>query len=177
MRKYGMVNGRFRPVHFGHIHIVNEILLAGLIPIIVVGSCNSTDKVRNPLNFEQVVTLWRYIYPNDDIIFIPMDDYESNLEWFETLMSHIPEYETVLFYHNKDEDIFEEFIVGNTIYRNCPYTVVFENTNLEMRQVEFAGRTDIHISASATDIRSDIEAFKHLLDARVYHQLKEWGWK
>ena len=171
-----MVIGRFQPVHFGHMQIVNEIILDGLIPIIVIGSCNSVDKKKNPLDFEERVALWRLLYPNENIIFVPSNDYKDNREWLDSIVTNCHEYETVLYYHDKPEDSYT-YSLGNIEFINSPYTTMFELTSFGMKEVEFVGRTDIHVSAAATDIRTNFEEYKHLLDGRVYRQLKQWGWK
>ena len=45
-----------------------------------------------------------------------------------------------------------------------------------MKQIEFVDRADFKIDSNARDIRSDIEGFKHFLDARIYRVLKSKGW-
>ena len=52
--KFGMFIGRCQPFHKGHTEIINEILLAGLTPIIVLGSSNDDrDRLKNPLTYAQ----------------------------------------------------------------------------------------------------------------------------
>jgi len=65
---------------------------------------------------------------------------------------------------------------GNT-YQNTFYTDIFKDSGFNMKPIEFVDRSDFKIDSNASDIRSDIEGFKHFLDARIYHKLKTLGWK
>jgi len=188
-KKFGLFIGRCQPFHKGHQEIINEILLEGLIPVIVLGSSNDNrNKLKNPLTFAQRKELIRLVFPNVPIIFVRGIDYENWDNWYEhinqeifvTLHKEIDyngdiKNDIILFSHNKEVDR-TTFTFKNKIYENTFYTDIFVNDGIELKQIEFVKRTDVKIDANARDIRDNIEGMKHLLDSRVYFKLKEWLW-
>lgn len=180
--KYGMILGRFQPFHYGHQHIVNEVLLDGLTPIIFIGDDSGDNKTRNPLSYFQRKELIQLIYPNTEIIFIQLYDKNNWTDWFDSI-GHLAvghsgrhRHELMLYYNNKEQDRYDHFEAYGKEYINKFYTEIFKDNGVKTKQVKFVERNDITINADATNIRDDIESFKHLLDARIYHKLKEWGW-
>ncbi|MCD6436414.1 MAG: hypothetical protein J7L15_08540 [Clostridiales bacterium] len=180
--KYGLILGRFMPLHYGHQHIVNEVLLDGLIPIILLGDDNGVNPKRNPLSFEQRKELFKLIYPNTELIILQLKDRDNWTDWFDD-MGHLVvgssgrhRHQIVLYYHNKEQDRYDYFEAYGKEYINEFYTEIFKDNGVDTKKVQFVERNDITVNADATNIRDDIEAFKHLLDARVYHKLKEWKW-
>jgi nicotinamide mononucleotide adenylyltransferase len=181
MKKYGIMMGRFQPFHFGHQHIVNEIMLDGLIPVILVGSCNEDrDLSRNPLSFEERYMIISRLIP--EAIILRTDDNNDWDKWYNdlilTLKYNLPYFAPVssVFYHN-DKDIDRlDFTFNNKQYINTFYTDVFKDNNFDMKKIDFFGKDDFKINVNARDIRSDIEKLKHFLDARTYWILKTLGW-
>lgn len=179
MAKYGVFILRGQPPHMGHQAIVNEILLDGRIPILILGSSNvDRDLERNPLGFGRRVELWKLIYPDTNIIFIKSNN-AANEAWYTEILENLKLHnvkisDTTLYYHNKEEDRYS-FSYKSRDYIDMHYTQIFEDENWNMQKVAFANRSDIKIEANAKDIRHNLEAFKHLLDGRVYHKLKRWG--
>lgn len=189
MKKFGMFIGRCQPFHKGHIEIINEILLDGLTPIIVLGSSNDNrDKLKNPLTYAQRKELIRLVFPNTPIVFIRGLDFNDWFDWFYGLIGNIEQtlYEEfdysddikkdiILYSHNKEVDR-TSFSFNNKEYNNTFYTDIFEEYGIKLTQVEFVKRTDVKIDANARDIRNNIENMKHLIDSRCYFKLKEWNW-
>ena len=179
---YGMVIGRFKPFHYGHNHIINEILLDGLVPIVFIGDDRGKDPSRNPLTFNQTKELIKLVYPNVEIIFYQLFDQDNWTDWFDNLghmavgSSGRTVEQLTLYYNNKEQDRHDHFECQGREYINEFYTKIFEDNDIKTHQVAFVERNDIIIDADATNIRDDIEAYKHLLDARVYDKLKEWKW-
>lgn len=108
--KYGLFIGRVQPFHFGHQHIVNEIMLDGLRPLIAIGSINHNRNLdKNPLSFQQRKELIQIIYPTE-VDIIGLYDFEDWTDWFENVLRAI-EYvalakpgDVTLYYHNKEVD-------------------------------------------------------------------------
>lgn len=188
-KKFGLFIGRMQPFHKGHQEIINEMLLEGLTPVIVLGSSNEDrNKLKNPLTYAQRKELIRLVFPNVPIIFVRGIDYENWDVWynnvtqeiFNTLYKEI-DYngdiikDMVLFSHNKEVDR-TTFVFNGRKHENTFYTDIFEEQGMELKQVQFVKRTDVKIDANARDIRDNIEGMKHLLDSRVYFKLKEWLW-
>lgn len=190
-QKFGLFIGRMQPFHKGHQEIINEILLDGLIPIIVLGSSNSDRNIhKNPLTFAQRKELIRLVFPNIPIVFVRGIDANDWDEWYKTLIIEIKtvlyrEFDldiaciadiATLYFHNKAVDR-QTFVFNNKIYKDAFYTEAFGSKGFTLRPIKFVKRDDIKIDSNARDIREDLEGRAHLLDARVYHKLKEWGWK
>ena len=180
VQEYGAINGRFQPPHHGHLHIINEVLLDGRIPIIIMGEGDTNDK--NPLTIEQRKILIKLVYPNTQIIFVTVNDNDNWSDWFDDMghalvgTSGRHRDQVILYYNNKEVDRYDYFEVYGKEYYNEFYTKIFEDNGIRTQKVAFVERTDIVIDAHATNIRDNIEAYKHLLDARIYWKLKEWGW-
>lgn len=182
MQEYGLVIGRFQPFHFGHQNIVNEIMLDGLRPLIAVGSINyNRDITKNPLSFQERKDLIQVIYPTE-VDIIGLYDFADWTDWFDNVMNTIkysalvePENVT-LYFHNKEVDR-TNFEYRGKVYENTFYTDIFEENGFKMKPIEFVDRKDFKIDSNARDIRSNIEGFKHFLDARIYHKLKTMGWQ
>ena len=180
--EYGLVNMRAQPFHYGHNHILNEILLDGKIPLIILGDDYGKNLTKNPLNFKKRKELIKLIYPNTKIIFVSVGDDEDWNKWWDdighqvigTSGRHVDQ--ITFYYNNKPEDKYDHFSCNGKEYYNEFYTKIFEDSGMKIKQVEFVERNDIKVDAHATNIRGNLEAFKHLLDARVYWKLKEWGW-
>jgi len=189
-KRFGLINGRFQPFHIGHSAIINEILLEGLTPIIMLGSSNVTrDKTKNPLTYAQRKELIRLVYPNIPIVFVRGIDRHNWDDWFEgfidsttdVLFKEFDEHDIdirdeVIIYHNDKEVDKTSFEFKGKAYHNTWYTEIFEDEGFETREVKFVKRDDVKIDSNARDIRENLEGMKHLLDARVYFKLKEWGW-
>lgn len=187
--KYGLFVARAQPYHKGHQEIINEILLDGLTPIIVLGSSNEDrDKLKNPLTYAQRKELIRLTLPNVPIVFVRGMDYENWDNWWVNLQQEIfntlyKEFDyngvlnddIVLYSHNKEVDR-TSFSFNGRLYENTFYTDIFIDQGFNLREVEFVKRNDVKIDANARDIRDNIEGLRHLLDARIYCKLKEWGW-
>lgn len=187
MKKYGIFIGRFQPFHLGHQAIINEILLDGRIPIIVYGSSNDDRDVnKNPLTYEQRKFLVDTIYPLQIIHHIKSYDFEDWTTWYYKIYENIrvrlpilhskPEDHCILYYTNKEVDRSNFECFGKE-YKNTWYTDIFKDQGFEMKEASFNSHPDLQINANARDIRDNLEHNKHLLDARVYHKLKAWGWK
>jgi nicotinamide mononucleotide adenylyltransferase len=180
--KYGIFLGRVQPFHFGHQNVVNEILLDGLKPLICVGSINDDrDLEKNPLTFTERKDLIETIYSNNEVSIVGVKDCFNWDEWFEGLKQKVKEEtgqdisEMTLYYHNKDVDK-TTFMYDGQLFKDTFYTDVFEYNDVKMKPIEFVDRTDFHINANGRDIRHNIDGFKHFIDGRIYHQLKDKGW-
>lgn len=191
IEKFGLFLGRMQPFHKGHQEIINEILLDKKIPIVVLGSSNlDRDKKKNPLTYAQRKELIQLVYPNIPMIFVRNMDFDSWDTWFDQLWDDVLftlekeidylgnledlKKELVIYYHNKEVDRTDFCFKGN-LFKKTFYTDIFEKEGFNTRRIKFVNRDDIVIKSNARDIRKNIEMMKHLLDARVYFKLKEWG--
>jgi nicotinamide mononucleotide adenylyltransferase len=185
MKKYGIFIGRFQPFHLGHQAVVNEILLDGLTPILVFGSSQiDRNMEKNPLSFNERIHLIDLIYPNTLMKYIYNEDDADWSAWYATLITDLVMYledvdlkdNCIIYYNEKEVDKTSFTCLGKN-YTDTWYTDIFKDAGFETQKIKFADRTDITIDSNARDIRHDLEGNKHLLDARIYRQLKQWGWK
>ena len=177
--EYALILGRFQPFHFGHQHIVNEALLDGKKPIILIGSTNEDrDLKNNPLSFEERKEIIETIYPNNEVIILSLNDYLSWDDWFRVILTKINLITTsdnvTFYYFNKEVDRCD-FIFNDKEYKNEFYTVLFEDL-YNMKEIDFYKQEGLKVDSNARDIRENIEKFKHFLDARIYWKLKNKGW-
>ena len=174
---------RAQPFHLGHQAIINEILLDGLTPIIILGSSNyDRDLDKNPLTFEQRRYLIKTIYPFSVPHIIKSDDYEDWDIWYYKIYESLRSIlgpgllkKAVIYYNEKEVDRCS-FIFKGKEYKDAFYTELFKDEGFVTKKIKFPTYTDIKIDAHARDIRANLENKKYLLDARVYETLKEW-WK
>ena len=156
------------------------MLLDGKTPLIILGNDYGTNPKRNPLSIEQRAELIKLVFPNVGIVFDWVGDNPNWSSWWEemeqTILNDRAKEQVTLYYHNKPEDRYDNFQCQGKEYKDEFYTKIFEDNGIRTQRVEFVERTDIIIEADATNIRDNLEAFKHLLDARVYWKLKSWGW-
>ena len=179
MAKYGVLIGRFQPLHLGHQMFINEILIDGLTPIILIGSVNKNrDKTKNPLSYKKRKKLIKLVYPNIDIKIKPLKDDKDWDKWFsnieKVLMKFSKKREDFCFYvFNKESDRYDEFLFKGRIYKNEFYTKIFEDEGYKVKNVKFPNLEKLQIKINATDIRNNLEENKLFLDPRVYKKLKE----
>lgn len=179
--QYGMMLGRFQPFHFGHQNIVNEIILSGKKPIILIGSINEDRNVNtNPLTFEERKSLIEIIYPNNEVEILGIKDMNSWDDWMNNVIKTIKNARikiknVTLFFHNKEIDRLD-FEYNNVLYTKEFYTKMFEIQDIKMQPIAFVDRKDFNIDANGRDIRHNLDGFKHFIDGRVYWELKKKGW-
>ena len=177
--KYGIVKGRFQPFHFGHQHIINEVILDGRTPIIIIGDDDGANCEKNPLTVFQRIQLIEQVFPGV-CIFIPIKDNTNWTKWFDSIegkLSEIaPKEDIALFFHNKECDRYDGFECRGKEYFNEFYTEIYLDAGYRLIPVEFVERTDIKVDADARNIRDNFEDFRHLMDGRNYWKLKSWGW-
>ena len=91
--KYGVSIGRRQPMHRLHVECIQEIVDAGLTPILIVGSTNSAgskffDPLRNPLTFAQQQEQIKAALPfvkNPEII--GLEDVGNLQRWCESVVA------------------------------------------------------------------------------------------
>jgi len=84
--------GRFQPVHFGHMKVIDRALELAESVIIFVGSANSARSYRNPFTFEERKDMLLNSYPEvkDRLIIYPLDDYMYNdTEWVKIVQTKV----------------------------------------------------------------------------------------
>ncbi|MDX1901301.1 MAG: adenylyltransferase/cytidyltransferase family protein [Gammaproteobacteria bacterium] len=156
MKKYGIFIGRFQPFHKGHQAMIDTIISDGLTPLIIVGSVNSTDKIRNPYPFEDVSHMIQLVYP--EIKCLPLPDYHDDEKWSAHLIQIIPS-ASIIYYCRKEEDLHDA----------KHYLDFIEEKGISLKAIY---PNEISIPVRASLIRENIELYKDYLDNSVYAFIK-----
>jgi bifunctional NMN adenylyltransferase/nudix hydrolase len=90
----GYTIGRFNPLHLGHTSMIDKMIEENDYVIILVGSANLSRENKNPFTYSERVHLLSNLYPN--IIILPLNDYDDEKVWIETVDSKINEAITIL---------------------------------------------------------------------------------
>lgn len=155
MYKYGILIGRFQPLHLGHQAIISEIIADGLRPLILIGSSESGKTDKNPYDFFQRKGMIFSVYGNN-VDYLALPDFPDNERWVNYILKVAKS--SIIYYHKKEEDCKKEWGDGH-------YIDLLDG-KIPIKQSTYA--TKINIPISATRIRNDIEGNKHFLDGRVY---------
>lgn len=87
--KYGISVGRRQPMHMGHLYCIKDIVKAGLIPVIFIGSANDSankyyNPAKNPLNIKQQYEQLKIVLEKEkisDYHIIPIADIGDMDKW------------------------------------------------------------------------------------------------
>lgn len=173
-KQFGIYMGRFQPFHLGHQSVVSEIIADGLIPIIVLGSCN-VHNAKNPLTNIRRMDIIRSVYPHM-IIKLTDDNYDSWDNWLDGVEKQLDGYKEVstIYIHKKEEDKIN-FTCRGKEYIDANYQDVFVDNGFDVKDVSLSPYNLINTRASK--IRADLQGNKQYLDGRVFRILKELGYK
>lgn len=107
--KYGLFIGRFQPLHRGHQSIITEILHDGLHPVVMVGSSNKRNRLKNPLTYMQREKMLHTVFPTM-LTVLPLPDYETDDGWIGHIKANfnammVSRNEVTLYIFEKAEDM------------------------------------------------------------------------
>ena len=178
-KEYGLVIMRAQPFHIAHQNIINQIILDGKIPLILLGDDCGADINRNPLSVEERKTLIKLIYPTECIIEAIKDKDDWNA-WFDQV-GHIVigtsgrhRDQITLYTHRKEQDKCD-FVYDGKKYINESYPALFEDADIRVKDLDIMS-CSLNQEIHGTNIRKNEEVAKIHLDARIYLKLKEWNW-
>ena len=98
MKKYGlgMICGRFSHIHNGHKILTEKGLELCDKVLILVGSAQERNTLRNPFSVEYRIKLIKKVYNNDNLIIEQLDDmtneYNISYAWGEYVINHTKKY-------------------------------------------------------------------------------------
>ena len=149
--QYGILIGRFQPLHKAHQSIIDEIIHDGLKPIIFIGSSNISNG-KNPFSYVQRASIIHQIY-GGEVVTLPLPDCSLDAIWAQQIINNLYamniEKENCIIYHylkQNDEsirDILGDFKFVTPIH------------------------PEIYGEISASDIRQNPKDNKKYLDGRV----------
>lgn len=139
-KKLGFIIGRFQPIHFGHIELIDNMIQKTDHHIIFIGSSNVKDN-RNPLSFKIRQEIISELYPTTSVIGIP--DFNDTSVWSNHLKQEIEHYKNI---HNLCQH-------ENTLYTGDKGTDLKEREFWTKHLNTQVNGVDLHHNISATDIR------------------------
>lgn len=153
--QYGILIGRFQPIHKAHQSIIDEILHDGRIPLIFIGSSNTTDK-KNPFSYIERAAIIHKIY-GDSVITLPLPDYKTDIEWMCHFSEHIwsmgiNKEDCIIYFFKKEKDLNIKDIIDEFAWKEPTYHKIYDGI-------------------SATKIRRSPDKYKQYLDGRVLKML------
>jgi len=173
-KQYGVYLGRFQPFHDGHNSIIQQIIMDGRTPLLLIGYKGSLDD-RHPLNPSQVKELIRLLYPEDQVMIKYIEDNDNWDKWYDNLMYKInlnTELNDIVIYTHEKECDNTTFTFKGKVYKNCSQNECFIVDNIPLKYcTEYIDNENQVLSA--TKIREDKEYAMQHLDARIFNQLKE----
>lgn len=117
--KYILSIGKRQPMHIGHKKTLEKILFIEETEVIyVIGSSNKGgdplfNPFINPLNVDQQIEQFKFVFPNKEVIFLPIIDVADMSKWGPSIISSLndigikPE-ECVMHFVGKPEDKLKE---------------------------------------------------------------------
>ena len=100
MTNIGIYIGRFQPLHYGHISIINEGLKKEDFMIIIIGSKNKKND-RNPFSYDIRKNFITEYFGDKNYFVEGLDDYDDDYMWIKNL-----------------EEIINQIILNNNFF-NC----------------------------------------------------------
>lgn len=178
LKDYGVFIGRCQPFHLGHQAVVNEIMLSGRKPIMILGSINKHDE-KNPLTFEERKALIQKVFCKEEVIVLGLPDNTSCDAWTDSLIDKLFQGDrtkdnVTIFMHKKPDDL-KDFEYKGKIYKNEHWSKMLELEGIKIKNVD-EKQCSLGLTIHASDIRKSEEIAKRNLDARVYWLLKNKGW-
>lgn len=115
--KLALVIGRFQPLHWGHVELIEAAQKAADQTLIIAGSSNVLPDFKNPFPVEQRIELLNTILVGDDYIIQTQKDRPTDDEWIQDIIARVNNIEedpskVVLFCAEKDEEWYK----NNFIY-------------------------------------------------------------
>lgn len=96
--KYILSIGKRQPMHIGHKKSLEKILnLKGITLVYVMGSVNTGKDPLfapfiNPLNLDQQIEQFRQVFPEKEVIFMPILDVADMSKWGPDIIKHLAEH-------------------------------------------------------------------------------------
>ena len=79
--------GRFQPLHKGHEAVIKQAMEQAEQVMIIVGSAHSPRNTRNPFTFEERKRMIKAVFPQPEVVVLPVSDYPSDHKWVAAVQS------------------------------------------------------------------------------------------
>lgn len=150
MYKSGMVCGRFQTIHKGHETVLENAIALCETVVVLVGSVQESGTERNPFDFELREKMLRTLYPEANLVIVPLKDMAERTDetpnWGSYLMKHVVdvlgEKPTIMFSGN--DNVRKRWFNRETLGNTFEFVVNRKNTPLSATLVrEFMAKDDL----------------------------------
>lgn len=133
--EFGLVLGRFHPLHKGHMEIIDLARKLCKKTLILIGSAGESGTVRNPFKLETRKKIIHRVYPHEDVIIGALEDLTNendiSFEWGKYILESVEKMYGVKpdlmlygrddsrkgWFSEEDQKIFSEMIVAKNQYK------------------------------------------------------------
>ncbi len=87
--------GRFQPFHHGHFEAIKKLLSAHDEVIIVIGSAEESDTLKNPFTAGERIQMIRSAFDDKSLsrlVLVPIRDINNHARWVTHVRSYVPEF-------------------------------------------------------------------------------------
>ena len=149
--QYGILIGRFQPLHKAHQSIIDEIMHDGRKPIIFIGSSNKSDE-KNPFSYAERAAMIHDIY-GGNVLTLPLADHEDDHIWASWVCSALARAnilvdDCLIYYFLKEDDFNISKLLPEFRFKRPTYP-------------------EIYGLISASNIRDDPQGNKQYIDGRI----------
>ena len=117
--KLGIIIGRFQPVHYGHLSLINTSKTNNDKTLVIMGSVNRLPNYNNPLTTEERKKLLEtLVTPADDWVLQQQKDRPTDDEWVQDIVARVNNIEedptqVTLYCGKKDEEFYRSNFIYN----------------------------------------------------------------
>lgn len=117
--KLGIVIGRFQPVHWGHLDLIDKARKDNDSTLVILGSVNRLPDFKNPLTpDERQGLLEKLLYAGDDCVIQRQNDRPTDDEWVQDIVARVNNIEedptqVTLYCAKKDEEFYRSNFIYN----------------------------------------------------------------
>lgn len=177
--------GRFNPLHKGHEIVIDEALKRGKKVILMLGSAFIPRTLRDFLTFEERKELIRMVFPEDNLIILPVRDYMYNdTKWVNAIQRAVkanssPGDKIALIGHSKDSSSYYLKIFPQWDSINVPNIGNYNATDIRKAMLNDTDWANLPVSDDVYFYLREFtksDAFRELLDEHkmVEQYKKSW---
>lgn len=109
--KLGLVIGRFQPLHYGHVSLIEKALEQNDKVLVLVGSAGKLPDYKNPFSVDTRVKLLEDHFNEEPLVVRGIKDYPSDSQWIEDVTSRVLTIQdnpskVTLYTSEKDEEFY-----------------------------------------------------------------------
>lgn len=141
-KKYGVLTGRYQPLHKGHQTNVDFILEQGMTPVILLSAVphEALDTEKNPYSFDERKKMIESAYPDKEIIILPQyqgfedmgDGVRDITKWrdeIQGILAQIAPLDQFVYFYVERENSNDTFVLDGETYTDMHYAEALERSD------------------------------------------------